>query len=78
MGPAALEAVPFPPSGAAAGLVGGAVETLAENLAIGLVGGPDLPKPFLPTGIAVDINNNIYISADIDNAIYKLSKKSNN
>jgi len=53
----------------------GVTDTLADNLAIGLVGGPDLPLPFLPTGIAVDGADNIYISADIDNALYKLSKK---
>ncbi len=55
--------------------VNGVIDTLADNLAIGLAGGPDLPLPFLPTGIAVDAADNIYISADIDNALYKLSKK---
>lgn len=51
------------------------VETVAENLAIGLAGGDDLPKPFLPTGITVDAADNIYVSADIDNALYKLSRQ---
>ncbi len=53
----------------------GAVDTVADNLAIGLAGGPDLPAPFLPTGIAVDEADNIYISADVDNALYKLTRK---
>ena len=52
--------------------VSGEVDVIAENLAIGLTGGDDLPKPFLPTGVAVDAQNNIYVTADIDNALYKL------
>ena len=56
--------------------VTGAMETLADGLAIGLVGGDDLPKPFLPTGVAVDAKDNIYVAADITNALYKLSKQS--
>lgn len=52
-----------------------AVETLADNLAIGLEGGDDLPTPFLLTGIAVDADDNIYLGADIDNALYKFSKR---
>jgi sugar lactone lactonase YvrE len=52
-----------------------AIDVVADGLAIGLQGGDDLPKPFLPTGIAVDGDDNIYISADIDNALYKLSKR---
>jgi hypothetical protein len=53
----------------------GAISTVADQLAIGLVGGPDLPLPFLPTGIAVDAADNIYISADIDNALYRLTRQ---
>jgi sugar lactone lactonase YvrE len=51
------------------------IDVVADNLAIGLVGGEDLPLPFLPTGIAVDAAENIYISADIDNALYKLTRQ---
>jgi sugar lactone lactonase YvrE len=51
------------------------IEVVADNLAIGLIGGDDLPLPFLPTGIAVDAAENIYISADIDNALYKLTRQ---
>lgn len=53
----------------------GAVATVAENLAIGLAAGPDLPAPFLPSGIAVDAADTIYVTADIDNVLYKLSKQ---
>jgi sugar lactone lactonase YvrE len=52
-----------------------AIDVIADGLAIGLQGGDDLPKPFLPTGVAVDASDNIYISADIDNALYKLTAK---
>ena len=51
------------------------IEVIADNLAIGLVGGDDLPLPFLPTGVAVDAAENIYISADIDNALYKITRQ---
>ena len=51
------------------------LETLAEDLAIGLAGGEDLPMPFLPTGVAVDAAGNIYVSTDIDNAIVKLVRR---
>ncbi len=53
----------------------GAVEILADGLAIGLAGGEDLPKPFIPTGVTVDADDNIYISADIANALYKLTRR---
>ncbi len=52
----------------------GAVDVIADRLAIGLAGGPDLPPPFLPTGIAVDAADTIYVSGDIDNTIYKLTE----
>ncbi len=51
------------------------IEVVADNLAIGLIGGDDLPLPFLPTGVAVDAAENIYISADIDNALYKITRQ---
>jgi len=50
----------------------GGITTLAAGLPIGLAGGPDVPAPFLPTGIAVDDAQNIYLSADVDNALLKL------
>jgi len=53
----------------------GAVDTVADGLAIGLMGGDDLPRPFIPTGVAVDADDNIYVTADIDNALYKLTRK---
>jgi sugar lactone lactonase YvrE len=53
----------------------GEFDVVADNLAIGLPGGADMPAPFIPTGVAVDADDNIYISADRTNALYKLSRK---
>lgn len=46
---------------------------LAENIPMGLAGGDDLPAPFLPTGVAVDQSNRIFVTSDVENAIYRLT-----
>ncbi len=46
---------------------------IAEDIPTGLAGGDDLPAPFLPTGVAVDPSGHIYISADVANALYRLT-----
>lgn len=46
---------------------------IAGNLPMGLVGGDDLPAPFLLTGVAIGENGAIYVGADRDNAVYRLS-----
>jgi len=51
----------------------GQATTVADQLAIGLSAGDDLPKPFLPSSIAVDAVDTVYLSADVSNAIYKLT-----
>ncbi len=53
----------------------GVVDVVADRLPIGLKGGEDLPRPFIPTGIAVDGEGNIYLAADITNELYKLTRK---
>ena len=50
----------------------GSRRTVAENLPIGLEAGPGLPPPNIPTGVAVGADGVIYISADRNNAIYKI------
>lgn len=50
----------------------GARRTVAENLPIGLAGGPGLPPPYVPTGMAVGADGTIYMSADRNNALYRL------
>lgn len=46
---------------------------VVENIPMGLVGGDDLPKPFLPSSITADQSNRIYVTSDIENAIYRLT-----
>jgi sugar lactone lactonase YvrE len=53
----------------------GAVTELAANLPIGLEGAPGGLPTNLPTGIGIGANGTIYVSSDIENAIYKLTKK---
>ena len=50
----------------------GTRRTVAENLPIGLEAGPGLPPPNVPTGVAVGADGVIYMSADRNNAIYKI------
>jgi streptogramin lyase len=50
----------------------GSRRTVAENLPIGLEAGPGLPPPNVPTGVAVGADGVIYMSADRNNAIYKI------
>jgi len=53
----------------------GSRRTVAENLPIGLAPGPGLPPPYVVTGVAVGSDGTIYMSADRNNAIYKISPK---
>jgi sugar lactone lactonase YvrE len=46
---------------------------LVENVPMGLVGGDDLPAPFLPSSITVDQRNRIFVTSDIENAIYRMT-----
>ena len=55
--------------------VNGSRRTVAENLPIGLEAGPGLPPPNVPTGVAVGADGVIYMSADRNNAIYKIKPK---
>jgi sugar lactone lactonase YvrE len=46
---------------------------IAENMAIGLPVPPGVPPTFIPTGVAVSKTGAIYVSSDIDSAIYRLA-----
>jgi sugar lactone lactonase YvrE len=50
----------------------GTRRTVAENLPIGLDAGPGLPPPNVPTGLAVGPDGMVYMSADRNNAVYKI------
>jgi streptogramin lyase len=53
----------------------GARRSVAENLPIGFEAGPGLPPPYVPTGVAVGGDGSVYVSADRDNAIYRVRPK---
>ena len=53
----------------------GAVTELAGNLPIGLAGAAGTLPTNIPTGVGVGASGTIYVSSDIENAIYKLTKK---
>lgn len=53
----------------------GAVSEIAGNLPIGLTGAPGGLPTNIPTGIGVGSAGTIYFSSDIENAIYKVTKK---
>jgi outer membrane protein assembly factor BamB len=48
----------------------GSVTEIAGNLPIGLPGNPNIP-----TGVGVGASGTIYFSSDVENTIYKITKK---
>ena len=53
----------------------GQVTEIAANLPIGLIGAPNGLPTHIPTGVAIGASGVIYVSSDIENAIYKVTKK---
>ncbi|MVT54904.1 hypothetical protein GPL17_31135 [Bradyrhizobium yuanmingense] len=53
----------------------GKVTEIAANLPIGLTGAPGGLPTHIPTGVAVGATGTIYVSSDLENAIYKVVKK---
>ncbi|MDM0000152.1 hypothetical protein QTI24_16155 [Variovorax sp. J22P240] len=53
-------------------IANGTRRTVAENLPIGLEGGPGMPPPYMPTGVAVGKDGTIYMTADRNNALYRI------
>ena len=53
----------------------GTVTEIAANLPIGLAGAPGGLPTNLPTGVGIGASGVIYFSSDIENAIYKITKK---
>jgi len=51
----------------------GAKTVIASNLDIGLAPFPGGPPALVPTGVAVGRTGIVYVSADIRNALYKLT-----
>ena len=53
----------------------GTVTEIAANLPIGLAGAPGGLPTNIPTGVGVGATGTIYFSSDIENAIYKVTKR---
>lgn len=50
----------------------GSRRPVAENLPIGLPAGPGMPPPYVVTGVAVGGDGTIYVTADRNNALYRI------
>ena len=50
----------------------GTRRTIAANLPIGLPAGPGMPPPYVVTGVAVGADGTVYVSANKNNAVYRL------
>jgi sugar lactone lactonase YvrE len=53
----------------------GAKTVISENLPIGFKAAPGMPPMGTTTGVAVSDSGDIYVTSDIEDAIYKISKK---
>lgn len=53
----------------------GEITEIATNLPIGLIGAPGGLPTHIPTGVATGASGVIYFSSDVENAIYKVTKK---
>ena len=53
----------------------GKITEIAGNLPIGLAGAPGGLPTNIPTGVGVGASGTIYFSSDIENAIYKITRK---
>jgi sugar lactone lactonase YvrE len=53
-------------------LAKGERRTVAEQLPIGLTGGPGMPPPYVATGVAVGADGAVYFSANRNNGIYRI------
>ena len=53
-------------------LANGQRRTVADNLPIGLQGAPGMPPPYVATGVAVGADGAVYVSANRNNAVYRI------
>lgn len=53
----------------------GTRRTVADKLPIGLPAGPGMPPPYVPTGVAVGADGTVYVTADRNNALYRIAPK---
>lgn len=53
----------------------GTVSVIATDLKMGLVGYPPFPPAYIPTGVAIGGDGEIYVSSDVENSIYRITKE---
>jgi sugar lactone lactonase YvrE len=51
----------------------GEISEIARNLAIGLAPAENTPPGYIQTGVAVSDSGNIYVSSDLNTAMYKIT-----
>ena len=56
-------------------LATGAVEEIASGLAVGLAALPGMPPPFLLSGVTVDAAGAIYLTGDVANVVYRITRR---
>ena len=56
-------------------LVTGAIDEIASGLAVGLAALPGVPPPFLPSGVTVDAAGAIYLTGDVANVVYRITRR---
>lgn len=53
----------------------GSVSVVAADLKMGLVGYAPFPPAYIPTGVAIGGAGEIYVSSDVENSIYRITKE---
>lgn len=53
----------------------GSVSIVASDLKMGLVGYAPFPPAYIPTGVAIGGDGEIYVSSDVENSIYRITKE---
>lgn len=53
----------------------GSVSVVASDLKMGLVGYPPFPPAYIPTGVAIGGAGEIYVSSDVENSIYRITRE---
>jgi sugar lactone lactonase YvrE len=53
----------------------GTISVIATDLKMGLVGYPPFPPSYIPSGVAIGGDGEIYVSSDVENSIYRITKE---
>lgn len=53
----------------------GTLSVIAEDLKMGLAGYPPFPPSYVPTGVAIGGDGEIYVSSDVENSIYRITRE---